>query len=117
MKTEIIVHGLESTTPVRDYVVRRLGFAFGRTQQLMRSVVVRLRDVNGPRGGVDKSCSVQLSLPGQTPVIVTERSHLIERAIDRAINKAAHAISRRLRKQRGTQRQRKDHLGATLNLA
>ena len=117
MKTEIILQGLESTTTVRDYVVRRLSFAFGRTQQLMHSVVVRLRDINGPRGGVDKSCSVQLSLPGQTPVIVTERSHLIERAIDRAINKAAHVISRRLRKQRGTQRQGKERLGTALNLA
>jgi len=104
MKATIVTQGFEASAAVKDYVGRRLGFALNRTGNLIRAVVVRLADINGPRGGVDKTCSVQLSLPGKRPVIVTERSSVLERAIDRAIHKAAQNVARRLAKRQKPKR-------------
>jgi putative sigma-54 modulation protein len=105
MKTKITVQGLQTSTVIRDYVSRRLHVALSRTHNLIRAVAVRLADINGPRGGIDKACSVQLSLTGQAPVIVTATSASIEHAIDRAIHRAAQTLSRRrmkIRKHHGT---------------
>lgn len=116
MKANIVVHGLQASTALRDYVARRLGFAFKRSQHTIRNMVVRLRDENGPRGGVDKICSVQLSLPGQAPVIVSERSSQIERAIDLAVNRAAQVLGRRLARLRKPAGRQAKALGALISL-
>lgn len=100
MKANIVIHGLQASNALRDYITRRLGFAFNRSRHAIGNLIVRLRDENGPRGGIDKSCSVQLSLPGQAPVIVSERSSEIERAIDLAVNRAAQVLGRRLARSR-----------------
>lgn len=104
MKASIVTQGFKASAAVRNYVSRRLGFALNRSSTLIRAVVVRLADINGPRGGVDKTCSVQLSLPGERPVIVTERSPVLEHAIDRAVHKAAQSVARRLAKRQKPKR-------------
>ena len=96
MKANIVVQGVESDASLRARIIRRLDFALKHCQGMLRGVVIRLADANGPRGGVDKVCSVQLSLPGQRPVIVTEKHAVLEHAIDRAIHRAAQSVTRRL---------------------
>ncbi len=38
---------------------RRAGFALDRFAERIRNVSLRFEDVNGPRGGVDKRCTVE----------------------------------------------------------
>lgn len=103
MKANIVFQGFQATAAMREYIGRRLSFALDRTQDFIRGAVVRLTDVNGPRGGIDKTCRVELSLSGQAPVIVTESSATAEHAINRAIHRAAQVLSRRLHKSRKRQ--------------
>ena len=49
----------------------RLGRALGRLHGLVAHIKVRLDDINGPAGGVDKRCSVEILVHGSSPVSVS----------------------------------------------
>jgi ribosome-associated translation inhibitor RaiA len=86
---------------MRAYVERRMRFALGRMASTLGQVVVRLADVNGPRGGEDKRCRVSLAVRPHTRIIVEEVDHDLYAAIDRAAGRAgriaARAVGRRRR--------------------
>ena len=52
----------EMSRQLRDYAGRRLAFALRRFQRHIRTVHVRLVDLNGPRRGIDSRCSVTAQL-------------------------------------------------------
>ena len=49
----------------------RLRQALGRLHGLVARMKVRLDDVNGPAGGVDKRCNVEVLVQGSGPVAVS----------------------------------------------
>ena len=59
-----------------------------------------LSDVNGPRGGADKCCHLHIVLPHLRDVVVNDTEIDMYIAINRAIDRAARAVSRRLSRQR-----------------
>ncbi len=81
----------------RERIERRLGFALGRFgDRIGRVAAVRLADVNGPRGGVDKRCRVVAELPGHAAVVVEEADADLNALIDRAADRLGEAVRRRL---------------------
>ena len=75
---------------------RRFELALGRFHARIRSVVVRVTDLNGPRGGVDKRCrvTVQLGAPKRTLVIEDtdpDAAIAIDRVADRTVRTVARA--------------------------
>lgn len=79
---------LELADPAR----RRLEFALGRFGGRIRSVTVRLGDVNGPRGGVDKTCLVTIRFDASKRLVVIEDADADAAvAIDRAADRASRA--------------------------
>lgn len=101
MAMQIVIqsNGLELTDSLRAYVRRRLQFALGWT--LSRRLVVWLSDINGPRGGRDKRCKIQVSLPnGRKSVLIEDTEDNLYAAIDRAAERADHAVSRQLARRR-----------------
>jgi len=63
MKIDIRWKGTQKSAALRDYVRHRARFAFRPMAIRLRKIVVRLEDVNGPRGGVDKRCTVEIVGP------------------------------------------------------
>ena len=64
---------ISATDPfLSELARRRFAFALGRFQAHVRSVTVRVRDVNGPRGGVDQRCRVTVRLAWPAPPLVLE---------------------------------------------
>ncbi|WEF32707.1 HPF/RaiA family ribosome-associated protein [Pseudoduganella chitinolytica] len=99
MQIEIQSNGLELTDSLRAYVKRRLQFALGWA--LARRLVVWLSDINGPRGGRDKRCKIQVSLPnGRKSVLIEDTEENLYVAIDKAAERADHAVSRQLARRR-----------------
>lgn len=47
-------------TDLRDLAERRVRFVLRRLSRLVPRAEVQLSDLNGPRGGVDKRCQVEL---------------------------------------------------------
>lgn len=85
----------EWTPDTIDLLHRRLDFALGRFAGRVRSLTVRLRDLNGPRGGVDKACTIaiQLDRPRRT-IVVEDVDAEPEAAIGRATQRASRAVAR-----------------------
>ena len=53
MKLNVRTEGVQITEGLLEHVDRKLRFALGRFGDHVRDVRVRLKDVNGPRGGED----------------------------------------------------------------
>ena len=84
------------TEAIRRHIERRLDFLARPQFQQVRRVLVRMSDINGPRGGDDKQCQINVSLPGQTSIVIAETRSDLYRAIDRAAHRVSHTVNRKL---------------------
>jgi len=87
--------------PLESHIKRRLGFALARVSEEMSSVFIRLDDLNGPRGGIDKRCRVLLRGPKIGELVVEEIDVAWGPAIDRALSLAGRSVVRALERVRG----------------
>ena len=99
MDVDIRGRHLDVTARLRTYVARRLRFALGRLAPRLRRIAVRLEDVNGPRGGVDKRCHVEVTMRGRT-ITIKELDRDLYAAVDRAADRAGRAALRALGRRR-----------------
>ena len=96
MHIEIQARDFSLTDALVDHVQKRLGFMLARAGTRIRRVGVRLSDLNGPRGGVDKRCLVEVRLDGMPAVVVEDVQADMYTAIDRAAGRAGRTVMRRL---------------------
>jgi len=104
MQIEVRFHGLDSSEAVRDHVVRRVDFQLSRLGSVVSKVVVRVEDINGPKGGVDKRCQVTLRGTLISSAVVEELSTDALCAIDMALERASCARGRELERGRESRR-------------
>ena len=76
----------------KDYLRRKLGRKLGKFASSIERTSARVGDVNGPRGGVDKRCRIKVVLTGLPSVVVEERHHSLQAALDGAIARAERAV-------------------------
>src|SRR5947208_1573718 len=86
------------TESLRAYIERRLGFALDRFARSIRRVVVRLVDLNGPRGGIDECCQLAIFLSPSSTIVVENRASNVYVALIRLAGKAGNYIGRRLQR-------------------
>jgi ribosome-associated translation inhibitor RaiA len=95
----------ELSDALREYGERRLRFALGRFVPRIADVHLRFEDVNGPRGGVDKQCRLDvLGLPSWRIQVQGEGTSFYD-AIDAAAARAGRSIARLLSRMAETSRQ------------
>lgn len=99
MQIEIQARNFPMTRALRAHTERRLKFAFSTCYQHVKRILVRLSDVNGPRGGNDKRCHLEVILPGPAVVVEKTESDLYV-AINRAASRAGRSAMRQLRRRR-----------------
>jgi hypothetical protein len=85
---------------LRDLTVQRLQFSLRRLRSLVPRARVRLSDVNGPRGGVDKRCQIELSTDVAGKLVITAMARDWRHAIDSALARAARLLLRNWRRSR-----------------
>lgn len=73
---------------------RSLLFALDRFAPRIREVALRVRDENGPRGGVDQRCSLEIKLVGTGDVHLHDVDASAEKCVHRLARKAARLLSR-----------------------
>jgi len=100
MRIDLQCNGVEPPSGLREYVARRMRFAIGRFRDHIQWARIKVADVNGPRGGVDKRCVVQLRLRNRPDVIFAITEVEARSAVDRAADRVAQVLSRRLGRQR-----------------
>jgi len=85
---------------LRGLAVRRAKFVMRRLTWLVPRARVQLSDLNGPRGGVDKRCQVELKTDTHGSVVITAVARDWRSAIDTALQRAARTLVRLWRRQR-----------------
>jgi ribosome-associated translation inhibitor RaiA len=96
MRIDIQSLGFPLTAPLLDHIERRLLFALTRIGDRIKRVVVRLGDTNGPRGGEDKFCRMQVYLKHAPPVLIEDAGADLYAAIDRVAERAGGNVARRV---------------------
>lgn len=104
MRIEFRFRALESSNRLRDYAVRRIHFQLSRFGPEISSVVVRLGDVNGPKGGIDKQCQLTVRGKRVSTVVVENVSADVYAAVDLSVERAGRAVGRALERARGFKR-------------
>jgi ribosome-associated translation inhibitor RaiA len=102
MNIELRAKGVRIHQELRAAAERRIVFALDRFEHRIVRVVVRLEDLNGPRGGDDKVCRIEIQLRGSGTLRVRSRADDVTTAVDLAAQRAAQAISRWLLRERTT---------------
>lgn len=101
MEIDIQARNFLLTDGLKRHVQRRVLFAVGRFKDKVHRVIVRLSDINGPRGGVDKRCQLLLRVDGMPDIVVADTEMDLYSAIDRAADRAGRTLGRYLRRARG----------------
>ena len=96
MKSTIIARGIDASQSLRDYIMDCVDAALLHVEDSIHSITVRISDLNGPKGGVDKRCQIQLKIPGRPEMVVSEVSDSLTAAIYRAAQRAGRAVGRAL---------------------
>jgi ribosome-associated translation inhibitor RaiA len=91
---ELVIHGrhLELSQSLRSHTSTRLLAAMDRHEDCVRRVDVRLADVNGPRGGVDKICEILIDSPRMGRLVITEAGDDLYTTITRAAHRAKELL-------------------------
>lgn len=100
MPIQIVARNLELTPTQREIVERRLAFALGRFGNRVGRVTVSLEDLNGPKGGLDQRCRIEVSLVPSGTVMAEATDAEIEPAVGRAAERAARCVKSELDRRR-----------------
>ena len=77
---------------LRTLTERRVRQALKRLAWLTPRVRVHLSDINGPRGGIDKRCQIELLTDGGKPVVVTSLARDWLSALQSALTRATRSL-------------------------
>jgi putative sigma-54 modulation protein len=100
MKIDIRFRNLQASDSLREHAARRVHFHLSRFGEAISSVCIRIGDVNGPKGGLDKQCRVTLRGPSLSSVVIEELREDTFLAVEVAVERASRAVGRDLDRQR-----------------
>lgn len=83
-----------------DYVQRKLCDKLAKFNNSIDRISVRVKDVNGPRGGVDQLCRIKVVMRGRPSVIFESRDASLNAAVDAALAGVQRAVRRTTARQR-----------------
>lgn len=82
----------------RDLSVERVRFALRRLTHFVPHAKVQFSDVNGPRGGVDKRCQVELKTDHVGTVVIASMARDWRTALNRSLGRATRVLTRSLQR-------------------
>ena len=92
--------GVDLTSGDRTYIHRKLGMKLGKFATSIERVSVRVADVNGPRGGIDKACRIKVVMRGLPSAVVETSDASLSAAVDGALTGVGRAVRRSLQRRR-----------------
>jgi hypothetical protein len=93
--------GIYINQDTRTSIRRKLNTKFGKFARSIERMSVRLKDVNGPRGGVDHVCRIKVALRNLPSVVYEKQDVSLDRAVGGALAGAERAVRQTLQRTRG----------------
>jgi putative sigma-54 modulation protein len=84
MEIKLYDGSIKTSQAQNDYIMAKVGAAAARLKEFACTIDVRLSDINGPKGGIDKQCSIVVTPPGLEMLRVQEQAADYYAAIDSA---------------------------------
>ena len=100
MKIDITTQQVELDKNVSDQVLRRLQFALSKFGHSIRQVQVHFSDLNGPKGGNDKKCSINVKLVSTGEVMVQGVGKDIATTLSYSVERVGRAVKHELERRR-----------------
>lgn len=100
MELHVRTRRLDTPPDLTSLVARRLGFALARFVHSIERVRVTFSDRNGPRGGVDKECRIEVGAVGVPVIIAGGVATSVAGALDVAAARASRTTARVLGRRR-----------------
>ena len=100
MKIQIRGKDIELDQAMKEHVEHRLLCGLDRFSPRIVRVTVQILDINGPRGGLDKSCRIEIRLHPRGRIFVEDTDAQFHAAVDRAVDCAACAVGREIERVR-----------------
>ena len=104
------------TAGIRSHVIDRFQDACGRFSSRLRSIDVFLKDINGPKGGVDKVVVARVRLVSGERALVQASHEDLYAAIAKSARSSRTAIKKQLRKRRELLRRSPRSVASSLSL-
>jgi ribosome-associated translation inhibitor RaiA len=102
---DVRARGFDLTQSMYRRAVDHIAAKMAKHARAISNITIRLQDVNGPKGGLDKRCRVELQIAGFGPVIVDEVDQDAYAAIDVAGERLRKVVSQVLDERRSRRRQ------------
>jgi len=96
----IIGRRFELNRATRSYIRKRVEERIARFRGTVRSVDVRITDVNGPKGGNDKACSVVATRDSGESLVARSQATTVHGALGKAARILARSIATSLKRKR-----------------
>ena len=98
MEIRLFDGSIKTSEAELNYVIEKVGAAAGRLKDESCTIDVRLQDLNGPKGEIDKQCSIVVIPPGQETLRIEEQAADYYAAIDAAAATLKKRLARTLEK-------------------
>jgi len=96
MHIDIHCRGFDLSDGLREHTCKRLAYSLSHGESRIRRIVVRLSDINGPRGGKDKRCQLELKIQGFATIVIQDTQAELYAAISRAAERAGRTLARKM---------------------
>ena len=111
MRVEIRARRGRLTRSLEEQLERRLWFALAKFGGRIRRISAFLEDINGPRGGEDQHCRIEVSMVPSGTIMAEATDTEVPLAVGRAAERVARRVRDALERER-TMRSQKNTPGA-----
>lgn len=91
---------------LREESLQRVRFVLRRVSSFVPHARVQLSDINGPRGGVDKRCQVELKTDNAGTVVISSIANDWRTALERSLRRAVRTLTRSMQRAKRPTRNR-----------
>ncbi len=92
--------GFELSSAIDAFVTEELRLTLQRYSEEIVSVNVFMKDINGPKGGIDKQVVLRIQMRGRQQITLTTARESLYAAIRISAKRAKRAVRRSVRKSR-----------------
>jgi ribosomal subunit interface protein len=100
MNITLVDSNIPTTPAMLSHVNSRISTALDRFADRINEIRVHVVDANGPRGGVDKVCAIQVHIPRSPVIVVTHAAADYYEAVSAAVHRLKATLGRRLTRRR-----------------
>lgn len=104
MRVFIATQNVEINSDEKTHIRQHTYALFSRVSDMVDSIKITLVDANGPKGGVDKVCTVVVMGSASKPIVVKDKQTTGSMAVNRALQRASFAYLRNIKRTKTSRR-------------